>query len=196
MRRLIRMLAGATVAVTVPVVLGGCSTRQDPEMHTTSTTGSAAAKDVWDRMNRSVEATQSIVGGDWSAWDTAARPCGENGAQWVVSRIGRGTDPARRAELLHAIEQQWLTIGWRPVESDITGDAPGKQLRFPGASALPGGFFVEFGTTVHASTVALQTPCAPGDVVDLNTEQYAERHTNTPPGIPGAGATPSPSPDA
>lgn len=147
-------------------------------------TASSSAKQVWDDMNAKAEATQAIIGGDWVASDTAARPCGADGVQWVITRLGPGTALASRTDELDRIDERWKAVGWKAERSDITGDAPGKQLRFPAASALEDGFFIEFGTTDHGSTLQMQTPCVPGDADSLNREKYAEKHTNTPPDIP------------
>ncbi|WP_139199728.1 hypothetical protein [Curtobacterium sp. MCBA15_008] len=76
------------------------------------------------------------------------------------------------------------------MRSEFGGDAPGVELRYPGASSLDNGFFIEFRSSVHGSTLQLQTPCVQGDVDALNREKYGERHTNTPPDIPGT-ASPS-----
>ncbi|ROP64807.1 hypothetical protein [Curtobacterium sp. ZW137] len=155
---------------------------------TASGTDSAGAKREWDRMNAEAEATQALIGGDWLSADTAARSCGANGAQWVIARFGPSTDTDARDVALDRMETRWRAKGWDPVRSDITGDAPGKQLRYPAGNTLADGFFIEFGITEHASTLQLQTPCTPGDANALNREKYGERHTNTPPDIPGTAA--------
>ncbi|WIB76967.1 hypothetical protein DEJ28_15110 [Curtobacterium sp. MCPF17_002] len=155
-----------------------------------SGTESTGAKRVWDSMNTAVEASQAIVGPGWLASDTAARACGADGVQWVINRFGPGTQPDDRVAKLEELERRWDAKGWKPVRSDFGGDAPGVMLRYPAASSLDDGFFIEFSTTRHGSTLQLQTPCTQGVVDDLNREKYGERHTNTPPDIPGA-ASPS-----
>lgn len=158
------------------------------------TTRSDSAKAVWDEMNAEIESSQAVVGTGWSASDTAARECGADGARWVINRFGPGSQPDDRGRLLDALESRWSAKGWKPVRSDLGGDAPGVQLRYPAVSSLDDGFFVEFTTTVHASTLQLQTPCTRGDVHALNSEKYGERHTNTPPDIPGAAPSASSGP--
>lgn len=154
-----------------------------------SSTASSDAKRVWDEMNSRAETSQALVGGDWLASDTSARVCGTGGVQWAVSRIGPGTSADDRVSVADKVESQWRELGWKPVRSELTGDAPGLQLRYPGAGTFEDGFYVEFATTEHGSTIALQTPCTPGDVDSLNREKYAEKHTNTPPDVPGASST-------
>lgn len=175
-------------ALAACLALAGCTTDgalKEPQM---PTTGSDGAKAVWDEMNAEIESSQDIVGTGWLASDTAARVCGAAGVQWVLTRFGPGTHPDERDDLLGALETRWDAKGWRAVRSDFGGDAPGVQLRYPAASSLEDGFFVEFRSSVHGSTLQLQTPCTLGDVDDLNRERYGERHTNTPPDIPGAGS--------
>ncbi|WP_420368709.1 hypothetical protein [Curtobacterium sp. L1-20] len=151
-----------------------------------SSTGSTAAKAVWDSMNAEVEASQAIVGTGWLASDTAARACGGDGAQWVLTRFGPGTQPDDRTAQFEDLTKRWEAKGWKPVRTEFGGDSPGVQLRYPAASTLDDGFFIEYRSTSHGSTLQLQTPCTPGDVDALNREKYGERHTNTPPDIPGA----------
>lgn len=148
-----------------------------------SATNSTGAKQAWNEMNAEAEATQAIIGGDWLASDTSARPC-TNGVQWVITRGGPGSEPDTRAAELDRIDERWRAAGWEPVRSDITGDAPGQQLRYPASGVFEDGFFIEFGTTDNGSTLQIQTPCAPGDADALNREKYGEKHTNTPPYIP------------
>lgn len=155
-----------------------------------SDTGSTGTKAVWDSMNAEVEASQGAVGTGWLSSDTAARACGVNGAQWVLTRFGPGTQPEDRSAPLDTLEARWAAKGWKPVRSEFGGDAPGVELRYPATASLDDGFFVEFRSTVHGSTLQLQTPCVQGDVDALNREEYGERHTNTPPDVPGT-ASPS-----
>lgn len=155
-----------------------------------STTRSADAKAVWDEMNAEMESSQAVLGSGWLSSDTAARACGADGARWVLNRFGPGTQPGDRDGLLDALATRWAPKGWAPVRSEFGGDAPGVQLRYPAASSLDNGFFIEFRSSVHGSTLQLQTPCVQGDVDALNHEKYGERHTNTPPDIPGT-ASPS-----
>lgn len=150
------------------------------------------AERAWDATNERVETTQALLEGQWLAYDTAARGCGSTGAQWLVSRIGPGSDPGSRTRLLAAVEERWSGFGWSAVRSAIGGDTPGDRLRYPSVGSTKDGFFVELTTNAHATTITVQTPCATGDVAALNTEKYAERHTNTPPDVPGA--TPSSTP--
>ncbi|WP_144751026.1 hypothetical protein [Curtobacterium pusillum] len=145
----------------------------------------SAAKQVWDEINAEAEASQDVVGGTWLASDTAARACGSDGARWVVNRFGPGTSAADRDRLLDDLATRWEAKGWTADRSATTGDYPGVQLRYPGASTLETGFFVRFRTNENGSSLQIQTPCTPGDVDQLNREKYAEKHTNTPPDIPG-----------
>ncbi|MFJ3385114.1 MULTISPECIES: hypothetical protein [unclassified Curtobacterium] len=163
--------------------LAGCASATTPPR--LRATDPAGAEREWDRMNAEAEATQALIGGDWRSVDTAARPCGADGVQWVITRFGPSTDTDARDVALDRMGTRWRAKGWNPVRSDITGDAPGKQLRYPAANTLADGFFIEFGITEHASTLQLQTPCTAGDANALNREKYGERHTNTPPDIPG-----------
>ncbi|MET3637622.1 hypothetical protein [Curtobacterium oceanosedimentum] len=156
-----------------------------------SATDQNAAKQVWQAMNTEIESSQDVVGPGWLASDTAARACGTRGVQWVINRYGPGTSAAERAEVLDGLERRWTALGWKPVRSAITGDAPGQRLRYPATRSLDDGFFVEFGTTERGSTLQLRTPCTPGDSAALNAEQYAERHTDTPPDVPGATVSPT-----
>jgi hypothetical protein len=183
-RRALALLPAALVLA----ILAGCSAdpvtpqEQGPSV---SPTGSSGAKHVWGEADARAEATQSIVPGRWLASDTAARSCGADGVQWVVNRIGPGTNEADRAAKVAAVEHQWRGLGWKPTRSKLTGDAPGAEVRYPASGVFQNGFFAEFATTENASTLQMQTPCTPGDADRLNREKYAERHTNTPPDIPG-----------
>jgi hypothetical protein len=183
-------------AALVVAILAGCSanavTPQEQEP-STSPTDSSDAKQVWNDANAQAEATQAVVSGRWLASDSDADPCGTGGVHWGVSRIGPGTSEAERAAKVAAVEDQWRELGWKPTKSEFGGDAPGLQVRYPASGVLEDGFFAEFDTTVHASTLQMQTPCTPGDADQLNREKYAQKHTNTPPDIPGA-STPSESP--
>lgn len=154
-----------------------------------SSTTNGSAEQTWDQMNARAESTQAFLPGAWSASDTAARPCGSGGAQWVISRIGPGTPTGSREATVAAIHAHWKQFGWEPVRSTTGGDAPSTRLRYPGSLSFDDGFFIDFETTVHGSTLALQTPCAPGDYDALNRAKYGERHTNTPPFV--SGITPS-----
>lgn len=146
----------------------------------------SAAKQVWDEINAEAEASQEVVGGNWLASDTAARACGSGGAQWVLTRLGPGTTGADRDRVLADLVARWQAKGWTADQSATTGDYPGVQLRYPGGSTLESGFFVRFRTNENGSSLQIQTPCTPGDVDQLNREKYGEKHTNTPPDIPGA----------
>lgn len=136
-----------------------------------------SAKDEWDRLSALVAQTQAIVGGSWQPVDSSASACGDGGAQWGLTRIGRGTTTDERPTLIAQIERLWRTNGWTPERTAIGGDAPGTQLRFPGSGVDRRGFFIELGATVHGTAIQAQTPCAPGDVDQLNTEQYAYHHS-------------------
>ncbi|WP_182046227.1 hypothetical protein [Curtobacterium sp. ME26] len=182
----------AALATAGIVALAACSSSPAQEGTAASDTDEDAAKEVWRTMNAEVESSQDVVGSGWLASDTAARACGTRGVQWVINRYGPATTGAERTRVLDDLERRWTALGWQPVRAAITGDAPGQRLRYPATRSLDDGFFVEFGTTEHGSTLQLQTPCTPGDITALNTEKYAERHTNTPPDVPGA--TPSSTP--
>lgn len=155
-------------------------------MSPSNTDSSSAAKSTWDTANSLAEATQKAVGGAWVGSDSAAEQCGESGARWGLTRIGPGTDPGARDRTISAVEALWADSGLTPTRRALGGDAPGVEVRFPAAGTRDDGFFIEFATTVHGSTIGMQTPCTPGDVDALNREKYGERHTNTPPDIPGA----------
>lgn len=170
-----------TVACSAPDLV------RKPEM-TPTDPAQQAAKARWDEANSLAEATQELVGGSWSSSDSAAERCGEEGARWGLTRLGPGTDPDERAAIASAVEALWTGAGHVPSSKALGGDAPGLELRFPQTGVQPDGFFVEFRTTQHGSTVAMQTACTGGDVDELNRERYGERHTNTPPDIPGAGS--------
>jgi hypothetical protein len=175
------------------LALAGCAIDPTPEESQMTTTGSDNAKAVWDEMNAEIESSQAVLGTGWLASDTAARACGAGGAQWVLTRFGPGSQPDERDDLLGRLATRWEAKGWEAVRSEFGGDAPGVQLRYPGASSFDDGFFIEFRSSVHGSTLQLQTPCTPGDVDELNREKYGETHTQTPPYLPGA-TPPSASP--
>ncbi|OEI67801.1 hypothetical protein Cus16_2551 [Curtobacterium sp. ER1/6] len=183
----------AALATAGIVALTACSSTPVQEKTVASDTDQDAAEKVWRTMNAEVESSQDVVGSGWLASDTAARACGTRGVQWVINRYGPATTGAERTRVLDDLERRWTALGWQPVRAAITGDAPGQRLRYPATRSLDDGFFVEFGTTEHGSTLQLQTPCTPGDITALNTEKYAERHTNTPPDVPGATASSTPS---
>lgn len=137
----------------------------------------ASAKDEWDRLSALVAQTQRIIGGSWRPVDSSASACGGGGAQWGLTRLGRGTTTDERPALIAQIERLWRTHSWLLERSAIGGDAPGTQLRFPASGVDERGFFIELGTTEHGTAIQAQTPCAPGDVDQLNTEQYAYHHS-------------------
>ncbi|MBA8990803.1 outer membrane murein-binding lipoprotein Lpp [Curtobacterium pusillum] len=188
-----RRILALMPAILAWTILAGCSNNtaapqeQEPSM---STTGSSDAKQVWKDADAQAEATQAILPGRWLSTDSAAGTCGTGGVRWGVSRIGPGTSKAGRAAKVEEVEENWRSLGWKPMRSELTGDAPGLQVRYPAKGVFEDGFFAEFATTEHASTLQIQTPCTPGDADQLNREKYAEKHTNTPPDIPGA-STPS-----
>jgi hypothetical protein len=179
-------LTAPIAALTLCLITAGCSSTPVPKEPSMTASDNAAAKKVWQEMNAEAESAQATLEGDWLASDTAARACGSGGAQWVITRFGPGTEAAHRDDLLKELSTRWSAKGWNPTRSTITGDAPGVQLRYPDSVSLNNGFFVEFRTTEHGSSLQIQTPCTPGDVDQLNREKYAEKHTNTPPDIPGA----------
>lgn len=158
-----------------------------------SSSNQSDARAAWDEADALAEATQAKVAGDWSASDSAAEPCGTGGVRWGATRIGPGTSGSDRADVVAAISALWTERGYDAAEEVTSGDAPGVRLRHPSADSLQNGFFIEFRTTTHASTLQLQTPCTPGDAAALNAERYAERHTKTPPDVPGATASSTPS---
>jgi len=166
--------------------LVGCEHASQPKESTMSASGSPDAKAIWDSMNAEIEASQDVLGTEWLSSDTAARACGADGAQWVITRFGPGTRPEERAAPLGALATRWTAKGWSPVTTEFGGDTPGVQLRYPAGSTLDDGFFIEFRSTVRRSTLQLQTPCTTGNVDALNREQYGEKHTSTPPFLPGA----------
>lgn len=159
-------------------------------MTKTTTASGGAAEAAWTTANALAESTQAAVRGTWLASDSAAESCGNDGVHWGITRLGPGTDTQARSAALDGFEELWNEAGYDPDRISIGGDAPGTELRYPRSGTLDTGFFIEFGTTEHGSTLQMQTPCAPGDADALNRAKYAERHTNTPPDIPGA-ATPS-----
>lgn len=163
-------------------------------MSPTTSNSSVAAKAAWDDANALAEATQAIVGGSWLASDSAAETCGTTGVRWGLARFGPGTDPATRETVVAEVEALWRKAGHMPIRKQLGGDAPGIEVRFPAVGSQQDGFFIDFNTTVHASTLQLQTPCTRGDVHALNSEKYGERHTNTPPDIPGAAPSASSGP--
>ncbi|MFJ3036377.1 hypothetical protein ACIPC2_18395 [Curtobacterium pusillum] len=181
-----RRLTTVATVVAACVVLTGCSNPSARQETRPTASDNTAAKLVWGEMNAEAEASQGVIGGAWLASDTAARACGSNGAQWVVNRFGPRTSAAHRGRLLDELATRWAAKGWTATKSATTGDYPGAQLRYPSGSTLRSGFFVEFRTNENGSTLQIQTPCTPGDVDQLNREKYAEKHTNTPPDIPGA----------
>ncbi|WP_439692622.1 hypothetical protein ACRQ4B_17285 [Curtobacterium sp. SP.BCo] len=178
-------------AVLLCTMVAGCTNDGSPpqDQPSPSATDSAAAKRVWVEANTRAEATQAIVTGKWLTSDTAARAC-RDGVQWVVTRLGPGTDPGQRDAVIGDIEAYWRSLGWRPTRSDFPGDHPGEQITYPAGGLFENGFFVRFRTNENGSSLQIQTPCTPGDVDQLNREKYAEQHTNTPPDIPGASSTP------
>lgn len=179
LRRVLLVLPALALCLAVV----SCSRNSGPGEPGTSSS-SAGAEDTWYEMNAEAEATQAIVGGDWLASDTAARSCGSSSVEWVITRLGPGTDRGSRDDVVDRIDERWRAAGWKPVRSDFVGGVSGQQLRFPASSAFDDGFFVEFRTTEHGSSVTIQTPCAPGDAGALNREKYGEKHTNTPPNLP------------
>jgi len=190
-----RGLASSTVVVSA-ALLTGCSAAASGTATTTSTSDpSADARSAWHEADALAGATQAEVPGGWLADDSAAGPCGAagTGARWGLTRIGPSTSPSDRADVVAAVASVWSAHGYDAVERAIGGDAPGVRLRFPASGTLRDGFFIEFVTTAHASTIQLQTPCRRGDDRALNAERYAERHTDTPPDVPGATASPRPS---
>lgn len=196
---MIRERPGRLVTVAALLAAGlaltACATDPATKEPPVTASNDTAAKQIWDEMNAEAEASQGVIGGAWLASDTAARACGSNGAQWVVNRFGPRTSAAHRGRLLDELATRWAAKGWTATKSATTGDYPGAQLRYPSGSTLRSGFFVEFRTNENGSSLQIQTPCTPGDVDQLNREKYAEKHTNTPPDIPGAsspsaGATP------
>ncbi|TDN42254.1 hypothetical protein EDF64_11331 [Curtobacterium flaccumfaciens] len=182
-RRLPRSATAVVTALAIGFGVTACSPRP-------TSVGPSHAKSVWDSVNAEIEASQAVVGTGWLSSDTAARECGVDGAQWVLTRFGPGTHPGERNAQFDELSARWEAMGWRPVRSDFGGVNPGVQLRYPAASSLDDGFFIEYRSTQHGSTLQLQTPCTQGDVDALNREKYGERHTNTPPDIPGT-ASPS-----
>jgi hypothetical protein len=168
------------------LALTACASDPAPKEPRMTASNNSAAKQVWDEFNAEAEASQEVIGGSWLASDTAARACGSGGAQWVLTRLGPGTTVADRDRVLADLSTRWQAKGWTADRSATTGDYPGVQLRYPGGSTLASGFFVRFRSNENGSSLQIQTPCTPGDVDQLNREKYAEKHTNTPPDIPGA----------
>lgn len=108
--------------------------------------------------------------------------------QWVIARIGPGVPAAGRTALFDQVEAAWKANGWDPVRTHFGGDVPGERLRYPASGGMGDGFSVEFDSTVHATTMGAQTPCAAGDGDQLAKEQSA--YDNTPGRTPSA--TPAP----
>ncbi|MBT2503126.1 hypothetical protein [Curtobacterium sp. ISL-83] len=152
----------------------------------TTAQAGGSAKDEWDRLSEHVAQTQAIVGGSWEPVDSSARACGDGGAQWAITRLGRGTSLTERPALVEQIEREWKKYGWELNRTAIGGDAPGVRLRFPAGGSDERRFFIDIGFTVHGTTIEAQTPCAPGNVDQLNAEQYAYKHS------PGIDTTPTP----
>lgn len=182
-----RLHLGLATAAVVALASGCASARARTETTVTGPTPSTAnsAEATWDAANALAESTQAIIPGDWVASDSAAEPCGTTGVRWGINRFGPSTTRSGRADVVAAVDELWARHGHPAVRSPITGDAPGVQLRSPAVGVLADGFFVEFGTTDHGSTLQLQTPCVRGDHQALNAERYAERHISTPPDVPG-----------
>lgn len=177
------------------LISAGCSApdrEREPEVSPSNSASSDPAKTAWNDANSLAEATQDLVGGSWLGSDSAAEPCGESGVRWGLTRLGPGTEPGVRAKVLTAVEELWTRAGYVPTGKQFGGDAPGAELRYPRTGTKEDGYFIEFRTTVNGTTIAMQTPCTIGDVEDLNREKYAERHTTTPPDIPGASTSATP----
>lgn len=181
--------AVAIGAVVMSLVFTGCSNAQpetEPPMTTSTSSDSDQAKTAWDDANALAEAAQRAVGGSWTATDSAAERCQNGAVRWGLLRVGPPISTDQRSAVLDSVAELWRAAGYEPVRKSLGGDAPGTELRYPEVDTLPNGFFIEFGTTDNASTLQMQTPCTPGDADQLNREKYAEKHTNTPPDIPGA----------
>ncbi len=183
-----RLALGAILAMST-VLLPGCSAAAPEKETTMSPSNQSDARAAWDEADALAEATQAKVAGDWVASDSAAERCGTGGVRWGATRIGPGTSGSDRADVVAAIDALWTERGYDAAEEAMSGDAPGVRLRHPSAGTLQNGFFIEFRTTAHASTLQLQTPCTPGDAAALNAERYAERHTKTPPDVPDPAPT-------
>lgn len=175
------VLHALAVGGAVCLVAAGCSDHFPEEEPLMTSTGQRSAAETWDLANARAESTQAFVAGAWSAIDSAARACGTDGARWVIGRLGPGTTSASREDVVAAIRAHWQGFGWEPTRSTTSGDAPSTRLRYPAGRSLDDGFFVDFETTVHGSTLTLQTACAPGDAGELNRTRYGEHHRDTPP---------------
>jgi hypothetical protein len=176
------------IACITMTTLAACAANEHGQEHnvTTSHRATSSAKAEWRVLSEQVAQTQSIVGGTWESVDTSARQCSEDGAQWAITRIGPGVSATERDALMDRVERAWAKNGWKPARTHITGDAPGLQLRFPAGGFDDRRFFIELGSTVHGTTIQAQTPCAPGDVDQLNREQFAYNH------MPGIAVSPAP----
>ncbi|WP_156364269.1 hypothetical protein [Curtobacterium sp. Leaf261] len=188
----VRVLLSVASLSTCVVLLTGCSpiNIQKDDRMVAPPTNSSAAKAAWIDLTTQIAATQQMVGGEWEVLDTNSRACGDGGASWVVARIGPGVPAADRRALADEVEAAWKAYGWSPVRAPFGVDAPGLRLRYPASGVLPNGFYIEFNSNRYASTIGAQTPCAAGDVDQLNREQFAFNNT------PGYTPTPASSPTA
>jgi hypothetical protein len=155
-----------------------------------TSTDSSAAKSEWIDLSEKTAATQDIVGGEWEYVDSNADECGSGGAHWGITRLGPGVSAAERNVLFDRVQAAWEAYGWDAARTKLGGDAPGLKLRYPARGVMEDGFYIEFDSTAHGTTIGAQTPCAAGDVDALAEEQFAYKNT---PGLP---PTPAASPTA
>ncbi|KQO63415.1 hypothetical protein ASF23_03895 [Curtobacterium sp. Leaf261] len=153
-----------------------------------ASTNGSAAKSEWLDLSEKAAATQNIVGGDWEYVDSNADDCGDGGAHWGITRLGPGVPEAERNDLFDRVQTAWKAFGWDAARTKLGGDAPGLQLRYPASGVREDGFYIEFDSTVHGTTIGAQTSCAAGDVDQLAKEQFA--YNNTPGRTPSATPTP------
>jgi hypothetical protein len=179
MRTTVRTVLVLVAAGSLMLALNACSGTTGSTTPSGSTAAASSAKSAWDDLDQKVESTQAIIPGEWEASDSGASECGTSGARWGIARLGSGASADDRARLIDQVGAAWKADGWTPTRTELGGDAPGLQLRYPAVGSLDDGFFIELGITEHGTSIQAQTPCAPGDVDALNEEQYAYNHQNT-----------------
>jgi hypothetical protein len=164
------VLPRIVVAVTVLVLLAGCSTptKADPTMNHRE--AKAELSDLY-------LAVEDAVGGDWVRQYGGAEGCGlpsgASGARYPLSRLGPGVPLEQQQKVIDAVVSAWTDAGFK-VKVSTLPEYKGivvTEIGYPGARAGTGvdGIYMLFGVSTSGTALNGQTRCVPGDAAKINS---------------------------
>lgn len=163
----IPLLRAAAIGVALLVAGTACSpTDPDPSEEPAMEYADARAEltDLFERI-------QDRIGGEWQRMDGGAFPCGDDGAQGLLTRIGPGVPADQQAAIVEFVVDELDRAGFPPSTAELppVDGAVVTEVSYPARDAEdPDGVQITVGIGPNATDVSGQTRCVPGDPDQLN----------------------------